>query len=312
MKPIYKSLALAAMTLQVSLALQAQVNDGESVTESVVQAESLDGLKVELLSPNVTGVRDLIASGECEIDGEYLHISLNAGGWIKGATYSVRVSAVFGTQTVVLYVLNVSVPRYDALANETQEYEDEIVVVSTFGDGDKSGADASVYAKDDDDNAHIMTPLSVGNGAASGYGTIAGGFTVEANSHIKASGSGAIAGGFTVRANSHIEASGDGAVAIGCTYPPSGNVEASGAGSQAFGIGVQATRDGQTVCGKCNVIDENDDYQFIVGNGADNGHRSNTFAALKSGGISLFKADGTAVTLTATQLEALIALLPSA
>ena len=135
MKPIYKSLALAAMTLQVSLALQAKVNDGESVTESAVLASSLDGLKVELVSPNITGARDLIASGECVIDGENLTISLNAGDWVKGATYSVRVSAVFGTQTVVLYVLNVSVPRYAALASDPQEYEDTIAVVSTFGDG---------------------------------------------------------------------------------------------------------------------------------------------------------------------------------
>ena len=63
------------------------------------------------------------------------------------------------------------------------------------------------------------------------------------------------------------------------------------------------------VVGKCNVVDEDDEYQFIVGNGQGDDRRSNAFAVTKSGGLALFKADGTAVTLTATQLEALIASL---
>lgn len=379
MKPIYKSLALAAMTLSVSLSLQAKVNDGESVTESAVLASSLDGLKVELVSPNVTGARDLIASGECVIDGENLTISLNAGDWIKGATYSVRVSAVFGTQTVVLYVLNVSVPRYEALASETQEYEDEIVVVSTFGDGTGSTitvdpvptegsenpvasggvynalqgkADGSLYSKDGEGNAKITTPLSVGGGVASsdgavahgkksgedteiqanaagsfaggevtGYGTFirstgkgacAHGYARTDSSGIVASGNGSFAGGEAAGDGTEIQATGNGSFAFGQTADPDhGYLKATGAGSQAFGIGVQATQEGQMVVGKCNVVDEDDTYQFIVGNGADDRHRHNAFAVTKSGELALFKADGTPVILTAAYLEALIASLPT-
>lgn len=134
------------------------------------------------------------------------------------------------------------------------------------------GADASVYAKNNDGNAHITKPLSVGDGVAGGVGSVASGY-----------------------ANS-----------------TSGNVEAAGVGSQAFGIGTKATQDGQMVCGKCNVVDEDDTFQMIVGNGADDEHRSNAFGVTKSGSLALFKADGTPIYLDAAKLEALIAMLPSA
>ena len=135
MKPIYKSLALAAMTLQVSLALNAQVYDGDSSSETALPAEVLDSLRVELVAPNVSGARDLIKSGECTIDGSDLSITLNAANWIKGATYRVQVLATFGTQTQVIYALDVTVPYYETLASEPQEYEDTVTVVSTIGDG---------------------------------------------------------------------------------------------------------------------------------------------------------------------------------
>lgn len=405
MKPIYKSLALAAMTLQVSLALQAKVNDGESVAENAVQASSLDGLKVELVSPNVSGARDLIASGECVIDGANLTISLNAGKWIKGATYSVRVSAVFGTQTVVLYVLNVSVPYYAALSNTPQEYEDEIVVVSTFGDGAgstitvdpiptedsenpvasggvysalagkadaftadatptedstnpvQSGgvynalagkqpvgnyADGSVYQKDGGDSAKITTPLSVGNGVASGSGSIAIGYDADSEPNIKASGNGALAlgnpeEGGVIEAKSaasvaigrlyggNITAGGVGSVAIGyadsatiqTSNPGSiavgyaeagayGDLKALGQGSQAFGCGTKTQTEGQMVLGKCNVLDTNGDYALIVGNGTADNARSNAFAIDWNGNLVLFNA-GTPVVLTPAKLATLIA-----
>jgi hypothetical protein len=63
------------------------------------------------------------------------------------------------------------------------------------------------------------------------------------------------------------------------------------------------------VCGQCNVVDEDDTFQFIVGNGADNEHRSNAFAVTKSGELALFKADGTPVILTPALLESIIALV---
>ena len=168
MKPIYKSLVLASMTLQVSLALNAQMYDGENTSDTALPAEILDSLRVELVAPNVSGARDLIKSGECEIDGSDLAITLNAANWIKGATYRVQVVATFGTQTQVIYAMDVNVPYYVALSDIPQEYEDTVTVVSTIGDCDKSGADATVYAKDGDGNAHITKPLNVSGSVQEG------------------------------------------------------------------------------------------------------------------------------------------------
>ena len=135
MKPIYKSLALEAMALQVSVSLQAQVTDGENITQTPIPAEVLDSLRVELVAPNVSGARDLIKSGECTLSDNALSIELQTGEWLKGGVYRLQVSATFGTQTQVIYSLDVTVPRYDALASDPQEYEDTVTVVSTYGDG---------------------------------------------------------------------------------------------------------------------------------------------------------------------------------
>ena len=412
MKPIYKSLVLANMALAVTLSLQANVtSDGES-TPQAVNAETLEGLKVTLVSPNVSGARDLIANGECVISDNELQISLDGSKLAQGTTYRILVQMEYGTNTVVLYALNVTVPRYVTLASGTQEYADNVVVVSTFGDGDNSGADASVYAKNGEGNAHITKPLSVGYGvasndgsvasgyvngdgsyisasgdgsvasgyagresshisaggdgsvasgyvngdgsyieasgdgsvasgytdgensyiaasgdgsvasgyaggensyiAASNYGSVASGYAGGENSYIEASNNGSVASGYAGGESSHISAGGDGSVASGYTDGVSGNVEAKGVGSQAFGIGVQAIQNGQIVCGKCNVVDEDDTFQMIVGNGADDEHRSNAFGVTKSGSLALFKADGTPIYLDAAKLEALIAMLPNA
>lgn len=143
MKPIYKSLLLAAMTLQVSVSLQAQVNDGTATSQIDVPAEVLDSLRVELVAPNVSGARDLIKSRECTISDNTLSIDLQTGEWLKGGVYRLQVSATFGTQTLVIYALDVTVPRYDVLASEPQEYEDTVTVVSTYGDGTGTPFDPS-------------------------------------------------------------------------------------------------------------------------------------------------------------------------
>ena len=286
MKPIYKSLALAAMTLQVSVSLQAQVTDGENINETPIPVEVLDSLRVELVAPNVSGARDLIKSGECTVNDNVLSIELQTGDWIKGGVYRLQVSATFGTQTQVIYALDVTVPRYGSLASEPQEYEDTVTVVSTYGDGDKSGADATVYAKDGDGNAHVTTPLSIGSGVASGSGSIASGY---------ADGEGA-----------SIQSTGDGSIASGTADATNGNVEASGVASQAFGIGVKATQDAQMVVGKCNVVDTEGDYALIVGNGTADDARSNAFAIDWNGNLVLFNA-GTPVVLTPAKLATLIA-----
>lgn len=336
MKPIYKSLALAAMTLQVSVALKAQVTDGTDTSQIDVPADVLDSLRVELVAPNVSGARDLIKSGECTVSDNVLNISLNAGEWLKGGVYRVQVSATFGTQTQVIYALDVTVPRYDALASDPQEYEDTVTVVSTIGDGDKSGADATVYAKDGEGKAHITTPLSLGyvegvdasiqsNGIgsiASGYangvdvlieadgaGSMASGYVTGEGASIQSNGEGSIAKGYANGDGVSIQASNDCSIAIGYADVTNGNIEAKGDASQAFGIGVKATQEAQMVIGKCNVVDEDNSFAFIVGNGADDANRSNAFAVTKSGELALFESDGTPVILDAATLKALIASL---
>ena len=353
MKPIYKSLTLASMTLQVSLALNAQTYDGENTSDTALPAEVLDSLRVELIAPNVSGARDLIKSGECTIDGSDLAITLNTANWIKGTTYRVQVVATFGTQTQVIYALDVTVPYYDALSDEPQEYEDDVTVVSTIGDGTGSTitvdptptedstnpvasggvygalagkADATVYAKDGDGNARITTPLSIGNGEATGAGAVASGYVNGDGAGIFASGDGSMVSGYAGGYASSISASSPGAVASGyagegarisagadCAVASgyadmiNGNVESSGQASQAFGIGVKATQDAQMVVGQCNVVDEDNSFQFIVGNGTDDANRSNAFAVTKRGELALFEADGTPVILDAATLKALIA-----
>ena len=238
MKPIYKSLTLAAMTLQVSVALQAQVNDGTTASQIDVPAEVLDSLRVELVAPNVSGARDLIKSGECTVSGNDLSISLNAGDWLKGGVYRLQVVATFGTQTQVIYALDVTVPRYETLASEPQEYEDTVTVVSTYGDGDKSGADASVYAKDGDGNAHITTPLSVSGGVATGDGAIASGYVSGEGASIQAASIGSIASGYVSGDGASIQATSDGSIA-------SGNADGEGAS-------IQATSDGSIASGNAD------------------------------------------------------------
>lgn len=134
MRPIYKSLALAATTLQVSLVLNAETRDDESASTMALQAELLDSLRVELVAQNVSGARNLIESGECIIDGSNLTITLDASEWTRGAMYRVQVLATFGTQTQVIYALDVMVPYYVALSEGPQEFSDNVTIVSTITD----------------------------------------------------------------------------------------------------------------------------------------------------------------------------------
>ena len=131
MKTIYKSIALEAALLSVTLALQAEIqSEGQTVTADV-QASTLDRLKVTLVSPNVSGARDLVASGNAVIEGNEIAVNLEN---LAFGTHRLVVSARFGTQIRTLYALDISVPQAE-LPNETQEYEDTAIVVSTYGDG---------------------------------------------------------------------------------------------------------------------------------------------------------------------------------
>ena len=155
MKPIYKILELVSATLQVSLALQAKVSDGTEESQTPIPADILETLRVELVAPNVSGARDLIKSGECTLDGNQLVIALATNDWLKGGVYRLQVSATFGTQTMVIYAMDVTVPRYNALGDETQEYEDTVTVVSTVGGG--GGEFPTDYAKQGDDPTATLT-----------------------------------------------------------------------------------------------------------------------------------------------------------
>lgn len=337
MKPIYKSLVLAAMTLQVAVNLQAQANDGESVTNTPLPAEVLDSLRVELIAPNVSGARDLIKSGECTISGSKLSIELATADWLKGGTYRMQVSATFGTQTEVIYALDVNVPRYAELASEPQEYEDTVSVVSTFGAGAKpsvygvgeSGEEPDVVQNVAKIHAHGVEMGT--NTVATGRNAVAEGLETTAegeNSHAEgdnstangneshAEGSGSIAeGNFSHAEGSDTNASGLASHAEGSETVASGDYShaegegttASGYASHAGGSGTIASQRNQTAIGQYNVEDEDNTFQFIVGNGTDNENRRNAFAVTKSGELALFEADGTPVILDAATLKALIA-----
>ena len=153
MKTIYKSIALEAALLSVTIALQAEIqSEGETVTADV-QASSLDRLKVTLVSPNVSGARDLVASGNAVIEGNEIAVSLEN---LAFGTHRLVVSARFGTQIRTLYALDISVPQAE-LPNETQEYEDTVTVVSTYGDGGGGGEFPTDYAKQGDDPTATLT-----------------------------------------------------------------------------------------------------------------------------------------------------------
>lgn len=151
MRPIYKSVVLESAILAVSLSLQAEINDGSDVTTVGVDASTLDGLRVELASPKVSGALDLIASGAAVVSGSTISVTL--GGFeelatLEQVTYRLTVKARYGTQVRTLYALDITVPR-GTLAGGTQEYEDSFAVVSTFGDG--GGEFPDDYARQGDD-----------------------------------------------------------------------------------------------------------------------------------------------------------------
>ena len=132
MKPIYKNLALESTILAITLSLQASVTANGSSSVQPVEASALEGLKVKLVSPNVSGARDLIASGECVVDGANLVINLDGEKLAQG-THRLSVCMEYGTNTVVLYGLDITVPMYGSLSSDTQEFADDITVVETIG-----------------------------------------------------------------------------------------------------------------------------------------------------------------------------------
>ena len=74
--------------------------------------------------------------------------------------------------------------------------------------------------------------------------------------------------------------------------------------SASFGEDLLTSSDCQTVVGKCNIEDSNNEYRFIVGNGTDKTSRHNAFAVGNDNSITIGNTK-----LTESQLQALLALL---
>ena len=308
-----------------------------------VPVEALDGLKIQLTRPNVSGAEVLTTdeSKSCHYSSDENALNIVLTG-LENGTHRLTVKCKYGTNTYVLAVIDCVVSE---AGSQGEPIEIELPVVKTVSDGDKSGADATVYAKDGDGNAHITKPLSIGNGVAtsggavasgrayegasiqatgegavaSGYadgegasiladaaGAVASGYANGEGASIQATSDGAVASGYADGEGASIQATSEGAVASGGADATNGDVIANGMASQAFGIGTQTQTDGQMVLGKCNVVDTDGDYALIVGNGADNQNRSNAFAIDWNGNLVLFD-NGTPVVLTPAKLAALIA-----
>ena len=169
-KPIYNIFTLTARNIILTLALvsavQSQGADGE-VTTGELSAKELEGLKLQLVSPMTSGTETLTGNDALEryfvVDGSNVIVHLNG---LAAGQHRLSVKMQYGTQVEVLAVFDLVVPAN--LAAGDDEREVQISVVETIGDGDNSGADASVYAKDGDGNAHITKPLNISGSVQEG------------------------------------------------------------------------------------------------------------------------------------------------
>lgn len=82
---------------------------------------------------------------------------------------------------------------------------------------------------------------------------------------------------------------------------------AKSVGSVAIGTNIEASSEHQVVLGVYNLIDSDDNYRFIIGNGTEYG-RKNAFAIKKDGTLVLWNGS-TPVELTGAKLQALLALV---
>lgn len=95
------------------------------------------------------------------------------------------------------------------------------------------------------------------------------------------------------------------------------HTESRGQGSHSEGIYTVATADASHVVGKYNVIDDNEDYVEIVGNGTESSYRSNARTLdwngneSLAGSLTLGMGSADEVTITAAQLTQLLALISS-
>ena len=185
-------------------------------TSGAIPAEVLDTLKIQLVSPNVTGAQILTTklTRPCHysVEGNELTIAL---GELTPGQHRLTVKSVYGTNTRSLLIIDATVP---VGAGETGEaISVDVAAVSTVSD--ENNADGRVFQSDGEGNATInANTLSIGGGTATGENAVAegenttasgnyshaeGGSTTASGEAAHAEGNGTIASG----SNSHAEGS---------------------------------------------------------------------------------------------------------
>ena len=139
------------------------------------------------------------------------------------------------------------------------------------------------------------------NNVASAEMSTASGFMTKATGvGSNASGNGTVASG------EYSNASGFSSAASGIASNAYNMSSASGDYSNSFGTHTEASGDNQITAGKYNIVDSNNEYIFILGNGNTNSNRSNAFTVdwngnIVSGGDSVAtKTNGESVSLLET------------
>lgn len=139
-KPIYNIYTLTArlFVLTLSLASVLQTQGSTTTTKEALDAATVEGLQVQLVSPNTFGVANVPAW-----DGEGQHPALcytiNEGALIVYADalaagrHRLTVKSQFGTQVYVLAIFDLVVAENLPAGEDGREAE--IVIVKTVGDG---------------------------------------------------------------------------------------------------------------------------------------------------------------------------------
>ena len=205
-------------------------------TSGAIPAEVLDTLKIQLVSPNVTGAQILTTkmTRPCHysVEGNELTIAL---GELNPGQHRLTVKSVYGTNTRSLLIIDATVP---VGAGETGEaISVDVAAVSTVSD--ENNADGRVFQSDEEGNAKIASnTLSIGDGTATGENAVAeGNGTAASGDASHAEGSGTTASGDRSHAEgSSTTASGDSSHAEGDSSTASGDrSHAEGIGTKAIG-----------------------------------------------------------------------------
>ena len=131
MKPIYEEYYLDRRTLMVTLRLYSHITYGEGEDATIpVSADSLDGLKVELISPKVSGARDLIAAELAHVHDNVVQVELT--NLPNALTHTLVLKMCYGTNTCVVYGVKVkTAERYSPLF-QPRNYNADVTVVESY------------------------------------------------------------------------------------------------------------------------------------------------------------------------------------